>query len=240
MSILVTGANGGLGSGIAEYFLAQDPTSFVYLGVRNNRDRVDQLIAAYPDRCEAISLDVSNQKDWTAALESIEQDERSISVLVNNAGHHDDNLLATMPESSWHNVIDSNLNSAFYGSKAVIPGMMKARFGRIINIASLSSIMAPIGQTNYSAAKAGLVAMTRSLAKEVARAGITVNAISPGYIATDAISHLDKDSEKAIKKTIPARRFGTPEEVASAVFFLANPSAGYITGSNLKIDGGIF
>lgn len=238
--ILVTGANGGLGLGIARYFLEQDPECFVYLGVRTNRDQADILISEFPERSASLSLDVTDQNDWQKAIKSVISDGRKISVLVNNAGHHDDHLLATMPHDSWTSVIDSNLNAAFLGSQAVIRGMMEERFGRIINIASLSALMAPLGQTNYAAAKAGMVAMTQSLAKEVARMGITTNVICPGYVETGALDHMDADQVKAIKKTIPMRRFAKPEEVASAVFFLAKPEASYITGAPLKIDGGIF
>ena len=238
--ILVTGANGGLGLGIARYFLEQDASCFVYLGVRSNRDQADQLITEFPDRAATLNLDVTSEDDWRSAIESVTNDGKTITVLVNNAGHHDDNLLATMPKESWTSVIDSNLNAAFLGSQAVIRGMMGERFGRIINIASLSALMAPLGQTNYAAAKAGMVAMTQSLAKEVARMGITVNAVCPGYVETAALDHMDPEQAKAIKKTIPMRRFAKPEEIASAVFFLAKPEASYITGAPLKIDGGIF
>jgi len=238
--LLVTGANGGLGLAIARYFLTRDETCFVYLGVRSNRDQADALVSEFDDRCACVTLDVTSDQDWQAALASVENDGRAVSVLVNNAGHHDDHLMAMMPREAWDGVINSNLNATFIGSQAVIRGMMKQRFGRIINIASLSAIMAPMGQTNYAAAKAGVVAMTQSLAKEVARMGITVNAICPGYVKTQALDHMDADKEKAIKMSIPMRRFGKPEEVASAVFFLANPEAGYITGASLKIDGGIF
>jgi 3-oxoacyl-[acyl-carrier protein] reductase len=212
----------------------------VYLGVRTNRDQVDVLLGEFEGRCAVLSLDVTNEADWKQAMASVEADGRVITVLVNNAGHHDDHLLASMPKRAWDEVINANLNAAFLGSQSVMRGMMMARFGRIINMASLSALLAPMGQTNYAAAKAGVVAMTQSLAKEVARMGITVNALCPGYIATSALDHMSSDQAKTLKKSIPMRRFGMPEEVAAAVFFLANPDAGYITGSTLKIDGGIF
>lgn len=238
--ILITGANGGLGLGIARYFLTRDESCHVYLGVRSNRDQADALIAEFPGRASAVTLDVTDDAAWQQAIATIDADGRKVSVLVNNAGHHDDHLLTTMPQDSWHSVIDSNLNAAFLGSQAVLRGMMAERFGRIINIASLSALLAPLGQTNYAAAKAGMVAMTQSLAKEVARMGITVNCVCPGYVETNALSDMDPEKAKAIKKSIPMRRFARPEEVASAVFFLANREASYITGAPLKIDGGIF
>jgi 3-oxoacyl-[acyl-carrier protein] reductase len=159
---------------------------------------------------------------------------------VNNAGHHEDGLLATMPPEAWHGVLASNLNSVFHGCQAVLPTMISQRAGRIVNVASLSALLAPAGQTNYAAAKAGVVALTQSLAKEIARIGITVNAICPGYLETDAVQAMSADERKAAQARIPMRRFGRPEEAAAAVRFLASAEAGYITGAVLKIDGGIF
>lgn len=239
-AILITGANGGIGNATARYFLERDPAAFLYLGIRSNRTACDALSDEFPGRCGILPLDVTCPKAWATALETVEKEGRVITVLVNNAGHHDDHLLATMPASAWNGVIESNLGSTFHGSQAVIRGMMGERFGRIVNIASLSALLSPLGQTNYAAAKAGVVAMTSSLAKEVARMGITANSICPGYIETDALSDMDADAKKERKKAIPMRRFGKPEEVAAAVFFLASKEAAYITGATLKIDGGIF
>lgn len=239
-AILITGANGGIGNATARYFLERDPSCFVYLGTRANTAGCEALVAEFPGKCATIRLDVSKSEEWTAALATIEADEKVVTVLVNNAGHHDDHLLANMPHDSWSGVIQANLDSVFLGSQSVIRGMMGERFGRIINIASLSALLAPLGQTNYAAAKAGVVAMTQSLAKEIARMGITANSICPGYIETAALSEMDAEQTKARKKSIPMRRFGKPEEVAAAVFFLASKEAAYITGATLKIDGGIF
>lgn len=239
-AILITGANGGIGSATARYFLENDETSYVYLGIRSGRDVAEAMVAEFPGRCAVLALDVTKSADWDAALETVSGDGKVVTVLVNNAGHHDDHLMASMPDSAWDEVIASNLNSTFMGSRAVIRGMMGERFGRIINVASLSALLAPLGQTNYAAAKAGVVAMTQSLAKEVARMGITANSVCPGYIETAATDEGDAEAKKAKKKAIPMRRFGQPEEVAAAVFFLASKDAGYITGATLKIDGGIF
>src|SRR5581483_8389999 len=137
----------------------------------------------------------------------------------------------------WHRVVASNLDSVFHGCQAVLPTMISQRAGRIVNISSLSALLAPAGQTNYAAAKAGVIALTQSLAKEVARIGITVNAICPGYIQTEALAAMDDESRKTAQMRVPMRRFGKPEEVAAAVRFLACPEAAYITGSVLKIDG---
>ena len=239
-SILITGGNGGLGLGIGRYFLEKDPEARVWLGVRSNREAAEGLSGEFPGRCRLVDLDVVVKDDWERAVATILDADGRLDVLVNNAGMHQDALLATMADEAWKSVISSNLDSVFLGSRAVITPMMRQRFGRIVNIASLSAVLPPVGQTNYAAAKAGVVALSQTLAKEVARAGITVNSVLPGYIETEALSHMDAEAAKAAKRGIPMRRFGTPSEVAAAVFFLACQDAGYVTGSALKIDGGIF
>ncbi len=237
---LVTGANGGLGIAIAKEFLESDPDLHVYLGVRQNRERAEQLRSSYTHRCHLLTLDVSKESDWSTAFDEMKDARHTPAYLVNNAGHHDDHLLANMSNESWHSILDSHLTGCFYGCRLAVPVMMRQRFGRIINISSLSAMLPPVGQTNYAAAKAGLLNFSRCLAKEVARSGITVNCISPGYIETDSLANISREEAKALKKTIPARRFGQPDEVARAAIFLANEGSGYITGSNLKIDGGIY
>lgn len=238
--ILVTGANGGLGDSIARAFLEEHPGHRIWLGIHRRRERADALAAAYPDRAIPIALDVTQPGPWRETVSAIEKRHGRLEVLVNNAGTHEDALLATMPADAWERVRASNLDGAFHGCQSVLPGMISRRWGRIINIASLSALLAPAGQTNYAAAKAGVVALTSSLAKEVARLGITVNAVCPGYLDTDALAGWDAEARRAALARIPARRFGRPEEVAAAVRFLACSEASYITGSVLKIDGGIF
>src|SRR5690348_5727497 len=238
-TILITGANGGLGQAIARAFLAESPENFVCLGVYVRRENADKLAGEFSERCRCIELDVTQPPSWKTAIEKILAEQKRIDVLVNNAGKHHDGLLATMPLATWESVLKVNLDSAFYGCQSVMSAMVSQRSGRIINISSLSAILAPAGQTNYAAAKAGVVTLTQSLAKEVARLNITVNALCPGFIETDTISGMNPDERKQAQSRIPMRRFGKPEEVAATVRFLACAEAGYITGSVLKIDGGI-
>lgn len=239
-SILVTGGNGGLGLGIARYFLNQDNEARVWLGVRANRALAENLAAEFPGRCLLVDLEVTDGEAWQSAIAKILETDGRLDVLVNNAGMHRDGLLATMPDDGWHSVISANLDAVFLGCRAVVTTMMRQRFGRIINIASLSAVLPPLGQTNYAAAKAGVVALSQTLAKETARSGITVNSLLPGYIETEALGDMDAEARKNAQRGIPMRRFGKPEEVAAAVYFLAGNEAGYITGAALKIDGGIF
>ena len=237
--ILITGGNGGLGQAMAKTFIAESPENFVWLGVHRNRTRADELAARVPQQCRCTMLDVRDAKGWANVVRDIVAEHSRLDVLVNNAGSHKDALLANMPEETWRDVLSTNLDSVFHGCQAVLPTMIGQRHGRIINVASLSALLAPPGQTNYAAAKAGVVALTESLAKEVARIGITVNAVCPGYIETEAVAGMSEEERKAALQRVPARRFGKPEEVAAAVRFLACPDAGYVTGSALKIDGGV-
>lgn len=238
--ILVTGANGRLGQAIALAFLKEDSGNFVWLGVHSRRDEAEKLEQEFSGRCGCIRLDVTEPDGWKRAVAEIESKHRRLDVLVNNAGKHRDGLLATMPPSAWQEILSANLDAVFHGCQAVLPTMISQRNGRVINISSLSALLAPAGQANYAAAKAGVIALTQSLAKEVARIGITVNVVCPGYIETEALAGLDADEKKALAARIPMRRFGRAEEVAAAVRFLACAEASYITGSTLKIDGGIF
>lgn len=238
--ILVTGANGGLGLAIARNFLTESPDNHLWLGVRRRRDLADSLAAENAGRCTVIDLDVTQADAWRAGVEMILVQEQRLDVLVNNAGFHADALLGQMPLESWQSVLATNLDGTFHGCQAVLSAMISQRQGRIINIASLSALLAPAGQTNYAAAKAGVVALTQSLAKEVARLGITVNAICPGYIDTESLAGADAAARQAMVARIPMRRLGRPEEVAAAVRFLACSEAAYVTGSVLKVDGGIF
>lgn len=237
-SILITGANGSIGRACARMFLERWSNAKVFLGCRGHRDHADALSAEFAERCHVLPLEVTDPTAWEAAVKHIVTETGRIDVLVNNAGYHRDSLLASMAIDDWHGVLASNLTGTFLGCRAVVYSMMAQRQGRIINIASLSALTGPAGQTNYAAAKAGVVALTQSFAKEVARAGITVNAICPGYIMTDEWAG-DAARVADLAKRVPARRVGNPEEVAGTVFHLAGRDAAYTNGAVIKVDGGI-
>ena len=224
---------------MARAFLEESPANLVWLAVHRRRDRADELAAAHPGRCRVAALDVTDAAAWRQVVAEILAADQRLDVLVNNAGTHEDSLLAMMKPEVWRTVLAVNLDGVFHGCQAVLPAMIGQRGGRIINVASLSALLAPGGQTNYAAAKAGVVALTQSLAKEVARLGITVNAVCPGYVDTTGLAAMGAEERQRALERIPMRRFGRPEEVAAAVRFLACVEAGYITGSALKIDGGI-
>ena len=190
---------------------------------------------------EMLKFDVGNAQQTQEALKAWQDAhadaDEYIEIIVNNAGIRRDNYMALMPQEDWTSVISTTLNGFYNVTAPLIASMQFHKFGRIINMASVSGVMGMIGQTNYSAAKGGLIAATKALAKEVARKNITVNAVAPGFIKTDMVEGLD---EATLKKTIPANRFGQPEEVAALVAFLASPEAGYITGNVININGGLY
>ena len=237
---LVTGGSRGIGRAIC-ITMAQ-MGYYVLLNYKSNiteADKTLELIKETGGAGELLSFDVSDKNQISNVLGKwIETNtEKHIEVLVNNAGITDDSLLLYMQDEQWENVMKTNLDSFFYITRLVLNGMLLKKFGRIINIVSLSGLKGLPGQTNYSAAKAGVIGATKALAQEVGRHGITVNAIAPGLIKTDMTEGID---ENEMKKMIPVRRFGLPEEVAHAVGFLASKNAGYITAEVLSINGGLY
>ncbi len=238
--ILITGANGALGLCTARYFLERDAACHVFLGVRERRDRAEALVAEFAGRAFLCPLEITSAEAWAAAVAQIEAASGGpVNVLINNAGYHDDALLASMAPAQWSGVIEGNLSSVFLGCQFVMKPMMQQRWGRIVNVASLSALHSPAGQTNYAAAKAGVIGLTQSLAKETARLGITVNAICPGHIEGALPATWTEEQIKAVKRETPMRRFARPEEIAAVVFFLASTEASYMTGAALKLDGAL-
>ena len=237
---LVTGGSRGIGRAIACKLAGMD--YYVIINYRTNKAEAENTLALVKQNGgdgEILACDVSDKEQIAALLGMwIETNtDKHIEVLVNNAGIKDDSLMLYMQDEQWENVIKNNLDSFFFVTRLVLNGMLLKKYGRIINIVSLSGQKGLPGQTNYSAAKAGVIGATKALAQEVGRHGITVNAIAPGLIKTDMTEGMD---ENEMKKVIPVRRFGTPEEVAHAVGFLASADAGYITAEVISINGGLY
>jgi 3-oxoacyl-[acyl-carrier protein] reductase len=234
---LVTGGSRGIGRAVC-IRLAQEGYQ-VIVNYASNEAEARKTLELMGGQGELLPFDVSDSEATRQALEQWQQshDGEYIEVVVNNAGIRRDNVMALMPEGDWHRVLDITLSGFFNVTQPLLPAMQLHKFGRIVNMASVSGLKGLPGQTNYSAAKGGIIAATKALAQEVARRNITVNAVAPGFIKTDMTEGLD---EAALKKTIPANRFGTPEEVADLVAFLASPKAGYITGNVVSINGGLY
>ncbi len=237
---LVTGGSRGIGRA-ACVKLAQ-MGYHILINYVNNSEKAEetlQLVRQEGQDGELLKFDVSDQQSTHDALTQwqSEHKEEYIEVLVNNAGIRKDNLMALMPAEDWSRVLHITLDGFYNVTQPLLASMQFHKFGRIINMASLSGLKGLPGQTNYSAAKGGIIAATKALAQEVARRGITVNAIAPGFIKTDMVEGLD---EAALKQQIPARRFGKPEEVASLIGYLVSPEAGYITGNVISINGGLY
>ncbi|MFD2871789.1 3-oxoacyl-ACP reductase FabG [Mucilaginibacter ximonensis] len=237
---LVTGGSRGIGRAICEKMATMG--YYVLINYKSNTDeaiRTLELVKQAGGDGELIKFDVADKEQINEVLGGWikAKDDKLIEVLVNNAGVRDDNLMAWLKDEQWDNVINTSLNSFFYVTRLVLEGMVFNRYGRIVNVVSLSGLKGLPGQTNYSAAKAGVIGATKALAQEVGRSGITVNAVAPGFIRTDMTEGLD---EKELKRNIPVNRFGTPDEVAAAVGFLASKAAGYITGEVLSINGGLY
>ena len=237
---LVTGASRGIGRAAAlELAKAGAKVALNFAGNRAAAEEVVSLIEAAGGQAMLVQADVGNAADVEAMVKAVVERFGKIDILVNNAGITRDNLIMRMKEEDWDAVIHTNLKGIFNCTKAVSKLMMKQRYGRIINMASVVGVMGNAGQANYAAAKAGVIGFTKSMAKELASRNITVNAVAPGYISTDMTANLPEQTRLDLQSQIPLQRLGTPEDVAAAVLFLVSPGADYITGQTLHVDGGM-
>jgi 3-oxoacyl-[acyl-carrier protein] reductase len=236
---LVTGASRGIGRAIAQTLASQ---GFAVVGTATSDAGAMAITEALNGfaGCRGVRLDVNDKAGAEALIEAIVKQHGGLHVLVNNAGITRDQLAMRMKDEDWAAVLDTNLGAVFRMCRAVMRGMMKQRHGRIINITSVVGASGNAGQANYAAAKAGVAGMTRALARELGSRNITVNCVAPGFIATDMTDALPEAQKAALQQQIPLGRLGTPQEIAHAVAFLASPLAGYITGAELHVNGGMF
>ena len=233
---LVTGASRGIGKAIATQLQALGATVIGTATSANGADKISEYLGTG----NGLVLNVTNDESIADLFTNIKDNHGSVDILVNNAGITRDNLFMRMKEDEWTDILDTNLTSVFKVSKASIRAMMKKRTGRIINIGSVVGSMGNAGQVNYATSKAGLLGFTKSLAREVASRGITVNTVAPGFIATDMTEALSDEQKEGISSQVPANRLGKPEEIASTVAFLASDAAAYITGETIHVNGGMY
>jgi 3-oxoacyl-[acyl-carrier protein] reductase len=234
---LVTGASRGIGKAIAEELAARGAT---VVGTATSENGAAAISEYLGDQGKGMVLNVTDPESISGVIDAITDEYGAITILVNNAGITRDNLMMRLKDEDWDAIIDTNLSSVFRLSKAVLRGMMKARKGRIINIGSVVGSTGNPGQTNYAAAKAGILGFSKAMAREVGSRGITVNVVAPGFIDTDMTRELSDDQRDALKASIPLNRLGEPQEIAKAVAFLSSPDAAYITGETLHVNGGMF
>jgi 3-oxoacyl-[acyl-carrier protein] reductase len=234
---LVTGASRGIGKAVAERLVADGAT---VIGTATSENGAQAISDYLEGNGEGKVLNVADPDSIQVLLADITKKHGSVDILINNAGITRDNLLMRMKDDEWQGIIDTNLTSIFKMSKAVLRGMMKKRKGRIINIGSVVGSTGNAGQANYAAAKAGVIGFSKSMAREVASRGITVNVVSPGFIDTDMTKALTDEQKESIFKDIPANRLGDPKEIAATVGFLASDDAAYITGETIHVNGGMY
>ena len=234
--VMVTGAGRGIGRACAQAF-AESGAKVAICDL--SLEVVEQTASELGSNVKGYAADVTDREAVDKLFKSIEEDFGTVNVLVNNAGINRDALLMRMKDADWESVIQTNLNSAFYCCRAAARGMIKQRWGRIVNMSSIIGLRGQGGQTNYAASKAGLIAFGKSLAQELASRNITVNAVCPGYIETSMTNELSDEQKAGIVERVPMGRVGSPEEVARVVQFLASPAASYITGAAIPIDGGL-
>ena len=236
--VLVTGASRGIGAAIADELASLGATVIGTATSESGATAINERLATSGGYGRA--LDVTDPAAVEALVEAIGKEFGPISILVNNAGITRDNLLMRMKEEDWQAILDTNLTSVYRTSKAVMRGMMKARKGRIINIASVIGVTGNAGQANYAAAKAGIIAFSKSLAKEIGSRGVTVNVVAPGFIDTDMTRAMPQEAKDALVGQIALGRLGEPADIARTVAFLAGPAASYITGETLHVNGGMY
>jgi len=238
--VLVTGASRGIGQAIA---LTLGKSGATVIGTSTSEEGANNISKIFTENNilgKGMRLNVTDNEQISNLLKSITEDYGSVDILINNAGITRDNILVRMKEDEWDDIINTNLSSVYKMSKAVLRGMIKKRSGRIISITSVVGAMGNAGQSNYAAAKAGIMGFTKSLAREVGIRGITVNAIAPGFIKTDMTDALPDEQKKALSSQIPLARLGTVDEIAQSVLFLAGESGSYITAQTLHVNGGMY
>ncbi|MDC0599538.1 3-oxoacyl-ACP reductase FabG [Candidatus Pseudothioglobus singularis] len=238
--VLVTGASRGIGKAIALTLGGAGATIIGTATTESGADNISKVFAEKNIFGKGMKLDVTDNEQISNLVKNIGEDFGSVDILVNNAGITRDNILLRMKEDEWEDIIDTNLSSIYKMSKSVLRGMIKNRSGRIISITSVVGAMGNAGQSNYAAAKAGMIGFTKSLAREVGVRGITVNAVAPGFIKTDMTDNLPNDQKESLASQIPLGRLGTSEEIAQAVLFLAGDGGSYITGQTLHVNGGMY
>ena len=236
---LVTGATRGIGKSIADEFAKAGAMVIGTATTKEGAENISNRLSSTDLDGHGIVLDVASTEQISETIKTLKQSNLMPSILVNNAGISLENLLMRIKDEEWEKVIAINLSSAFYLSKAVIGSMLKNRHGRIINIGSVQGSTGAPGHSHYSAAKAGLIGLTKSLAQEVGSRNITVNAISPGYVSTDMTKDIDEDMNQALLKQIPLKRFGKPIDIAKTAIYLASSSGSYITGETINVNGGM-
>ena len=234
---LITGASGGIGKEIANVLIKHNAQ--VCISGRN-LDELNALKELLGDKCHVVTCDLSKKDEIIELIKKTDEVLGHIDILINNAGITKDNIFLRMSENEWEDVLNVNLNSTFSILKLITKGMIKRRYGRIINISSVVGVTGGAGQVNYSASKAGLIGLTKSLSQEVATRNITVNCIAPGFIETPMTEQLDDKRKDAILNSIPMNRIGTPEDLSSAIIFLASQESSYITGQTIHINGGLY
>ncbi len=236
---VITGAGRGIGRAIALKFAEAGAAVACVSRTAENAEKVAAEVRALGRQAWGYAVDVASSAEVDVAAEKILADAGHVDVLVNNAGVTRDGLLMRMPEAEWDTVLDTNLKGAFLFTKALVRWFVRQRSGRIINVASISGLIGNPGQSNYAASKAGLIGFTKSVARELASRGITVNALAPGFIETDMTAALKGDLRETLLKQIPLNCFGQPEDIAEAALYLASPGARYVTGQVLTVDGGL-